>query len=75
MDFNEISSKSVWSNKKISFAQFLTCGSYNKEFEDWNQLSGSILEQDSVLKVNSEFLKEKFERVPVNFLELSNAKF
>lgn len=33
-----------------------------------------MLEQDSVLKLNSEFLREKFENVPVNFLELSNVK-
>ena len=58
----------------MSFAHFFTCGSYNKDFEDSNQLSGSILENDSVVKLNSEFLREKFENQPVNFLELSNLK-
>jgi len=75
MPLINITSKSVKSSKPISFTHFLSCGSYNKDFEDTNQLSASTIEPDSVLKLNSEFLQEKFEHLPVNFLEMSNAKF
>lgn len=63
----------TWGNaKKSSISTFFTCGGFNKDYEEKNQMSG--FNQNDSERITLEFLKQRLSEQPICFLEQSHCK-